>query len=58
MRTSLPEVVMGLFGLMVYLLPAAITTVVLLKLFALSREVGEVKTLVINLKETIDRANR
>ena len=58
MRTSLPEVVMGLFGLMVYLLPAAITTVVLLKLFALSREVGEVKTLVINLKETIDRANQ
>ena len=49
---------MGLFGLMVYLLPAAITTVVLLKLFALSREVGEVKTLVINLKETIDRANQ
>ena len=58
MRIGLQEVVIGLFGLVVYLLPPAITTVALLKLFALSREVREVKTLVINLKETIDRANR
>jgi hypothetical protein len=58
MRMGWQEVVIGLFGLVVYLLPPAITTVALLKLFALSREVGEVKMLVINLKETIDRANQ
>jgi hypothetical protein len=55
----LPELtIIWLITLVFYLLPYAIAIFALLKLIRLSREVGEVKTLVINLKETIDRANQ
>ena len=54
----LEVVIIGLITLVFSLLPFVIATVALLKLIALSRDVREVKTLVINLKETVDRLNR